>query len=68
MKFVETKTAEQLDLQALHRVRERLVSQPLKALAHASSREHWKTISEGRLLCPTDRAGSLAVSPPPLQI
>ena len=27
MKFVATKTAEQLDLQALHRVRERLVSQ-----------------------------------------
>jgi transposase len=28
MKFVATKTAEQFDLQALHRVRERLVSQP----------------------------------------
>src|SRR5258707_6538900 len=28
MKFAATKTAEQLDLQALHRVRERLVSQP----------------------------------------
>jgi hypothetical protein len=27
MKFVATKTAEQLDLQALHRVRDRLVSQ-----------------------------------------
>ena len=27
MKFVATKTAEQLDLQALHRVRERFVSQ-----------------------------------------
>ena len=27
MKFVATKTVEQLDLQALHRVRERLVSQ-----------------------------------------
>jgi transposase len=27
MKFVATRTAEQLDLQALHRVRERLVSQ-----------------------------------------
>jgi len=27
MKFVATKTAEQLDLQAMHRVRERLVSQ-----------------------------------------
>ena len=27
MKFVATKTVDQLDLQALHRVRERLVSQ-----------------------------------------
>jgi transposase len=27
MRFVPTKTTEQLDLQALHRVRERLVSQ-----------------------------------------
>jgi transposase len=27
MKFVATKSADQLDLQALHRVRERLVSQ-----------------------------------------
>ena len=27
MKFVATKTSEQLDLQALHRMRERLVSQ-----------------------------------------
>ena len=27
MKFVATKTADQLDLQAMHRVRERLVSQ-----------------------------------------
>jgi transposase len=31
MRFVATKTAEQLDLQALHRVRERLVSQRRKA-------------------------------------
>ena len=30
MKFVTTKTADQLDLQALHRVRERLVSQRLQ--------------------------------------
>jgi transposase len=34
MKFVATKTAEQLDLQALHRVRERLVlSMPITAIA-----------------------------------
>jgi transposase len=31
MKFVATKTAEQLDLQALHRVRERLVGQRTSA-------------------------------------
>jgi transposase len=32
MKFVTTKTAEQLDLQGLHRVRERLVSQRTSAI------------------------------------
>jgi transposase len=42
MKFVATKTADQLDLQALHRVRERLVSQrtPSRAAAH-STRLRW---------------------------
>jgi transposase len=50
MKFVATKTAEQLDLQALHRVRERLVSQRVQTsskklsiasrnLGHAGSNE-----------------------------
>src|SRR5258708_11540141 len=38
MKFVATKTAEQLDLQALHRVRERLVS------------AHWHHQSDPRVL------------------
>jgi transposase len=44
MKFVATKTAEQLDLQALHRVRERLVSQrtgiinQIRALQRAGDR------------------------------
>ena len=38
MKFVTTKTADQLDLQALHRVRERLVSQT-----------HWHHQSNPRL-------------------
>jgi hypothetical protein len=32
MKFVATKTAEQLDLQAMHRVRERLVGQPASSI------------------------------------
>jgi hypothetical protein len=35
MKFVATKSAEQLDLQALHRVRERLVSAGARTLARA---------------------------------
>src|SRR5262249_60427679 len=34
MKFVATKTADQLDLQALHRVRERLVSQRTGIINH----------------------------------
>src|SRR5262247_1408767 len=37
MKFVATKTAEQLDLQALHRVRERLVSQRTGLIRSAPS-------------------------------
>jgi transposase len=39
MKFVTTRTAEQLDLQALHRVRERLVSQRTGRPRGAC--EHW---------------------------
>jgi hypothetical protein len=35
MKFVATKTADQLDLQALHRVRERLVSQRTDMINHS---------------------------------
>jgi transposase len=35
MKFVATKTADQLDLQALHRVRERLVSQRTGIINHS---------------------------------
>jgi transposase len=37
MKFVATKTADQLDLQALHRVRERLVSQRTGITGHSHS-------------------------------
>ena len=36
MKFVATKTADQLDLQALHRVRERLVSQRTGIIGHSA--------------------------------
>jgi transposase len=37
MKFVATKTADQLDLQALHRVRERLVSQRTGIINHCGA-------------------------------
>ena len=40
MKFVATKTAEQLDLQALHRVRERLVSQRIGGSCARSCRAY----------------------------
>ncbi len=46
MKFVATKTAEQLDLQALHRVRERLVSQRTSPNHAAKSRPLVKTSPE----------------------
>jgi transposase len=42
MKFVATKTADQLDLQALHRVRERLVSQRTPA-HHQPEAQHPKS-------------------------
>jgi hypothetical protein len=40
MKFVVTKTADQLDLQALHRVRERLVSQRTGIIWTSSTTSH----------------------------
>ena len=49
MKFVATKTADQLDLQALHRVRERLVSQRCTASAIASASTHRHHQSNPRL-------------------
>jgi transposase len=42
MKFVATKTAEQLDLQALHRVRERLVSQRTGIINQILLVEAWR--------------------------
>ena len=46
MKFVATKTADQLDLQALHRVRERLVSQRTDAGLHADQARgtYWQSV------------------------
>jgi transposase len=41
MKFVSTKTADQLDLQALHRVRERLVSQRTGIINQRSAPSCW---------------------------
>ena len=41
MKFVATKTADQLDLQALHRVRERLVSASAPASSIKSAPSCW---------------------------
>ena len=47
MKFVATKTADQLDLQALHRVRERLVSQRIPVSSIKSAPSSWS----GALRC-----------------
>jgi hypothetical protein len=41
MKFVAIKTVEQLDLQALHRVRERLVCQRTSVINQTVSRLAW---------------------------
>ena len=54
MKFVATKTADQLDLQALHRVRERLVSQRAGIISpiRAFMLERGIAVLQGiRLLC-----------------
>jgi transposase len=45
MKFVATKTADQLDLQALHRVRERLVSQRTGTIGRVPASEHSGTFA-----------------------
>jgi hypothetical protein len=68
MKFVATKTAEQLDLQALHRVRERLVSQRTGIInqirAGAAAKKHRYSITSSAAtckLCGTVRPSALAV-------
>jgi transposase len=47
MKFVATKTAEQLDLQALHRVRERLVSQRTGIINQIRALERGVAVRQG---------------------
>jgi transposase len=62
MKFVATKTAEQLDLQALHRVRERLVSQRTGVInqIRAFLLERGIAVRQGRLFLRSELPGILA--------
>jgi transposase len=62
MKFVATKTAEQLDLQALHRVRERLVSQRTGIInqIRAFLLERGIAVRQGRLFLRAELPGILA--------
>src|SRR5512134_694649 len=62
MKFVATKTAEQLDLQALHRVRERLVSQRTGIInqIRAFLLERGIAVRQGRLYLRAELPGILA--------
>ena len=49
MKFVATKSADQLDLQALHRVRERLMSVPgIGPIISSASAQCWRGLLQGR--------------------
>src|SRR5499425_982354 len=52
MKFAATKTAEQLDLQALHRVRERLVSQRCSSAASPFARDSASCVPSYRIFSP----------------
>ena len=62
MKFVATKTVDQLDLQALHRVRERLVSQRAGIInqIRAFLRERGIAVRQGRLFLRTELPHILA--------
>src|SRR6266404_1842964 len=64
MKFVATKTAEQLDLQALHRVRERLVSQRTSIInqIRAFLLERGVAVRQGRHFLRAELPGILAES------
>jgi transposase len=65
MKFVATKTAEQLDLQALHRVRERLVSQRTGIInqIRAFLLERGVAVAANNHMVPLTRVAQLLFSP-----
>jgi transposase len=60
MKFVATKTADQLDLQALHRVRERLVSQRTGIQIRAFLLERGVAVRQGLRFLRTELPAILA--------
>src|SRR5881296_4584495 len=65
MKFVTTKTADQLDLQALHRVRERLVSQRTGIInqIRAFMLERGVAVRQGQRFLRLELPGILAAPP-----
>ena len=63
MKFVATKTADQLDLQALHRVRERLVSQRTGVINQAFLLERGIAVRQGQRFLRAELPRILATPP-----
>ena len=63
MKFVATKTADQLDLQALHRVRERLVSQRTGVINQAFQLERGIAVRQGQRFLRAELPRILATPP-----
>jgi hypothetical protein len=64
MKFVAVKTTDQLDLQALHRVRERLVSQPTGPTSSELWQRHPVTSQLRLKLWSPASAGCLVIAGP----
>jgi transposase len=63
MKFVATRTADQLDLQALHRVRERLVSQRTGIINQIRLLDRGIAVRQGQRFLPAGLPAILATSP-----
>jgi transposase len=63
MKFVATKTADQLELQALHRVRERLVSQRTGIINQIRALERGVAVRQGQRFLRAELPGILATPP-----